>query len=502
MVLLGLFVLGWGAAPSSGAPNGALRPVAAAPAVCNAVLSENFDHGNYGVFTPSPPGDWNIGRIMPHSGCCYAFTLGGFSCCATDPAHPAPAAPATDFDAYLTTINLFTIPANAATATLSFWWQGILYTAPNANATLAVEVSANGGGSWTRLDYLTTSSFQTWSLETLDMTGYRGIPLLLRFHAVINNLGPDHYVWVDDVLIDAIDPACPSPTPLPPTSTPPPTQTPTITSTPTHTLSPTMTPTHAPHAGQFEDVPPGSTFYEFVECMGTRGIISGYPCGGPGEPCYTPPKPYFRTNNNVTRGQVSKMVVSAAGWTDPVPSTRQTFEDVPPGSAFWGWIEQLAGRGAVAGYPCGGPFEPCIGLANRPYFRPNNNLTRGQLAKIVSEAAQYTETPTFQLFEDVPPANTFYLWVQRVGSRGIVSGYPCGGSGEPCQPPGNLPYYRPNNNVTRGQTAKIVTNTFFPNCQDPVTPTPTPSLATATPEVTATPTEPPVTPTVTATPTQ
>jgi hypothetical protein len=280
--------------------------------------------------------------------------------------------------------------------------------------------------------------------------------------------------------------------------------------------SPTATPTRTPHAGQFEDVPPGSTFYDFVECMGTHGIISGYPCGGPGEPCYSPPKPYFRTNNNVTRGQVSKMVASAAGWTDPVPSTQQTFEDVPPGSTFWLYIERLAGRGAVGGYPCGGPFEPCVAPANRPYFRPNNNLTRGQLAKIVAEAAQYTETPTGQLFEDVPPTNTFYLWVERVGSRGIVGGYPCGGPGEPCNPPGNRPYYRPVNNVTRGQTAKIVTNTFFPNCQTPPSPTPggpppptetagvgaTPSATstlTETPGVTMTPTGPPLTATPTAT---
>ncbi len=31
-------------------------------------------------------------------------------------------------------------------------------------------------------------------------------------------------------------------------------------------------------------------------------------------------------------------------------------------------------------------------------------------------------------------------------------------------PPGNLPYFRPNANATRGQTSKIVGNTFFPDC--------------------------------------
>ncbi len=276
-----------------------------------------------------------------------------------------------------------------------------------------------------------------------------------------------------------------------------PTATPTV--TPTATPTPTETPT--PHPGQFQDVPPSNTFYTYVECMGTRGIISGYPCSGPGEPCVPDTKPYFRPNNNLTRGQVSKIVVSAAGWADPVPSTQQTFEDVAPGSTFWLWIERLAERGIIGGYPCGGPNESCQPPMNRPYFRQNNNLTRAQLAKIDSGAAGYTETPIGQTFEDVPPGSTFYTWVEQVAGRGIVGGYPCGGAGEPCQPPGNRPYYRPNNNVTRGQAAKIVTNTFFPGCGSG-TPSPTPTSTvewtpTATP--TGTPAVPP--PTLTGTPT-
>jgi hypothetical protein len=121
-------------------------------------------------------------------------------------------------------------------------------------------------------------------------------------------------------------------------------------------------------------------------------------------------------------------------------------------------------------------------------------------------AAQFTETPTGQRFEDVPPGSTYYLWVEQMASRGIVGGYPCGGLGEPCISPGNRPYFRPNGNVTRGQTAKIITNSFFPNCQDPPSPTPsgTPTAtgtATATATVTETPTGPPATGTVTVTPT-
>ncbi len=228
--------------------------------------------------------------------------------------------------------------------------------------------------------------------------------------------------------------------------------------------SPTRTPTPTVCAVQFNDVPVGSTFYDVIRCLACRGIISGYPCGGPGEPC---PGGYYRVGNNVTRGQTAKIVASSAGFAEPVPSTQQTYEDVAPGSTFHLYVERLSSRGIISGYPCGGPFEPCVAPANRPYFRPNNNVTRGQLAKIGANAAGYTETPTGQTFEDAPPNSTFYLFIERLAGRGIMSGYPCSGAGEPCVAPTNRPYFRPNGPATRGQTAKIVANTFFPNCQTP-----------------------------------
>jgi hypothetical protein len=218
----------------------------------------------------------------------------------------------------------------------------------------------------------------------------------------------------------------------------------------------------------FSDVDAGNPFYSYVRCLACHGLVGGYPCGGPGEPCggSTNP-PYFRPTANVTRGQLSKIIAGAAGFTDPIPSARQTFADVPPGSTFWPWIERLAARRAIGGYPCGGSFEPCAGPANRPYFRPNNPATRGQISKIVSEAAGYRETPTAQTFADVPPGGPFYAYVERLAARGIVSGYPCGGPFEPCVAPGNRPYFRPGHHTTRGQLAKIAVLPFFPGCDPP-----------------------------------
>jgi hypothetical protein len=212
-------------------------------------------------------------------------------------------------------------------------------------------------------------------------------------------------------------------------------------------------------------VPSTDPFYPYIRCLACRGIVGGYLCGGPGEPC---PGAYFRPTNPVTRGQVSKIVSEAAGFSEPVPGTQQTFEDVAPGSTFHVWIERLGARGVIGGYPCSGPFEPCQAPANRPYFRPNNPVTRGQLSKIVSGSAGWTETPTTQTFADVSPGSTFYLWVERMAARAVIGGYPCGGAGEPCLPPTNRAYFRPNNDATRSQMSKFAAAAFFSACAPPL----------------------------------
>lgn len=76
---------------------------------------------------------------------------------------------------------------------------------------------------------------------------------------------------------------------------------------------------------------------------------------------------------------------------------------------------------------------------------------------MVSNAASFSEPVSGQTFEDVPPTNAFYEFVERLTRRGYMSGYVCGLAGEPCMPE-NCPYFRPFANATRGQTSKIVAN--------------------------------------------
>lgn len=228
-----------------------------------------------------------------------------------------------------------------------------------------------------------------------------------------------------------------------------------LTGTATSVATATATPTAC--LIEFSDVLPGSTFYPFIKCLACRGIINGYASGcETGNPC-------FRPGNLVTRGQLAKIASNSAGFNEPAGV--QQYVDVLPGSTFYPFIWRLTLRGYVNGYPCGGAGEPC-GPGNLPYFRPATNVTRGQLSKIVANAAGLNQAPGAQQYEDVLPGSTFYDFIWRLTDLNVMDGYPCGGVGEPCGA-GNLPYFRPGANATRGQASKIVANTFFPDCQTP-----------------------------------
>lgn len=143
-------------------------------------------------------------------------------------------------------------------------------------------------------------------------------------------------------------------------------------------------PLHTTSNPSFADVEAGSTFYDWIETASYFGIVEGYPCGGDGEPCNAENDPYYRPNGNVSRGQLTKIIVLGAQVADPlgwplVTPPVATFVDVPVGSTFFAHVETAVAHGVLEGYPCGGPGEPCPGR----YFRPNGEASRAQLSKMV-----------------------------------------------------------------------------------------------------------------------
>jgi carboxypeptidase T len=381
-----------------------------------------------------------------------------------------------------------TLGSNALiTSTINFNWSGLTSAGQEVNAyrqnVAAAEYTLDSPPwSATGTPMLPSDgnfdSFTEPVQATLDTTG-----LTLGRHIVFvrgkgGTLYEGHPNWgpVSAVFVDVIDPSGATPTPVS-TNTPVPTATatappPTSTSPPATATTVPGTATATPTACtlQFTDVPVTNTFYPFVRCLACQGIINGYPCGGTGEPCNPSNDPYFRPNAYVTRGQLAKIVSESAGFDDEIPPSQWTFTDVPYGSTFWVWVERVVNRVILVGYPCGiDPNEPCDS-ENRPYFRPGAGATRGQLTKIVSNAAGFSDTipETQYTFTDVPSSNTFWVYVERLllNRPNVMGGYVCGGVGEPCDAE-NRPYFRPNNPLTRGQTSKIVASTFFPDCNPP-----------------------------------
>jgi N-acetylneuraminic acid mutarotase len=209
-----------------------------------------------------------------------------------------------------------------------------------------------------------------------------------------------------------------------------------FTPTATATNTPGPSPTACPIT--FSDVAPSDYFYVPVQYLYCRGAISGYADGT------------FRPYNNTTRAQLSKIVV--LGFALPIQTPvggAYSFTDVAPGSTFFDYVETATVHNLVTGYGCGvsnpqtGAPEPCDG-GNRPYYRAGNNVTRGQLSKIVVAAAGWTLiNPPSPTFNDVAPGSTFYAYVETAVCHSILGGYADGS-------------FRPGNPATRGQISKIV----------------------------------------------
>lgn len=124
-------------------------------------------------------------------------------------------------------------------------------------------------------------------------------------------------------------------------------------------------------------------------------------------------------------------------------SGRQTFPDVQPGDPFYVFIERLALKGVIGGFPDG-------------YFRADRPATRGQFSKIVANTGLFLDevSTSTQTFTDVRRGDPYYQFVERLKSRDVLGGYSDG-------------TFRPNALTSRGQAAKIVSNSFFVGCNPP-----------------------------------
>ena len=178
--------------------------------------------------------------------------------------------------------------------------------------------------------------------------------------------------------------------------------------------------TVTPCPPDFIDVPQGNDFYAYIRYLACRGVVSGYADGT------------FRPQHPTTRAQACKIIVLAEGWHLYTPVS-PSFTDVSAGSPFFAYVETAYFNGIVNGYSNG-------------EFRPGNNVTRGQLTKMVVLAEGWSLIrPPLPSFDDVPTDHPFFPYVETAYNHAAISGYADR-------------TFRPGNNATRGQVCKVVLN--------------------------------------------
>ncbi|HET6262331.1 MAG TPA: S-layer homology domain-containing protein, partial [Chloroflexia bacterium] len=223
----------------------------------------------------------------------------------------------------------------------------------------------------------------------------------------------------------------------------------------------------APDQATFADVPQDSPFYSYVEAAYGRGIVSGYSEGG--VRTFRPSAQATRGqlvkmmvlafNLPVSTGDQGSMEATAS---------KQQFSDVPASHPFYSYIQAAYERGLVSGY-ADGTFKPdapvtrgqlakvavlAAGLASGAAGEDRANIANTSYitdtAYLTSTTGTTGTTGTIQAsFSDVPSGSTFYRYVETAYAYGILHGYASRGL------EGAERTFRPDEKATRGQIAKI-----------------------------------------------
>lgn len=177
----------------------------------------------------------------------------------------------------------------------------------------------------------------------------------------------------------------------------------------------------------FVDVPATHEAYEEIQYLVGLGAIKGYEEKG---------GRYYKPNNPVTRGQAAKIVVVSKGLS-PLKVSKSSFKDVKVGTELSGYVERAVSAGYFEAYNSKGEFAP------------NVNLTRQEMAKILSNAFQLDVNKYANLsvpFTDITKSHPYYKYIAAIYYNGITQG----------SPSGNSRVFKPGTSVTRGQFALFI----------------------------------------------
>ncbi|WP_191991934.1 S-layer homology domain-containing protein [Bacillus aerolatus] len=168
-------------------------------------------------------------------------------------------------------------------------------------------------------------------------------------------------------------------------------------------------------AATFKDVPDSHRFFDDIDFLSDIEIITGYPDGT------------FKPDQAVTRAQAAILIGKTF---DLDGEKRKTpFADVSSSNTASGYITSAVEEGIISGFP-------------DKTFRPNQTVTRAQMAIILAKAFELTDEAEVE-FTDVSPSSAAYPYIKKIVSTEITYGYEDG-------------TFKPNNPVTRGQFAAFL----------------------------------------------
>lgn len=159
---------------------------------------------------------------------------------------------------------------------------------------------------------------------------------------------------------------------------------------------------------------------EEINYLVERGIIRGYPDGT------------FGPERKLTRLQAVQMLLKAKNITD-LSAPNPNLTDMVPGQYGYEEVAKAVQLGIISGKTAKNGTK---------YFDPGNQLTRGQMAKVIVEAQKLPLRKT-TVFFDVPPSNGFHDYISTLAAERITGGNADG-------------TYRPNDNVSRRHFAMFV----------------------------------------------
>ena len=165
----------------------------------------------------------------------------------------------------------------------------------------------------------------------------------------------------------------------------------------------------------------------YVDFLYQSGITTGYADGT------------FRPNDNITRAQFSVMLYRYLGLEE------SKYADVTLPFADLKNIPDYA-LPAIRALYTEGVINGSTGKDGRLYFNPGASLTRAQAATMIGRTQEKGYAAAALTFSDsakIPAYAAYYI--QTMAAQGIIGGYADG-------------TFRPGNNITRGQMAKILYN--------------------------------------------